>query len=239
MMLTDAQRVYAELALAKVETMARHYKKRWRSAEVDELVAVGNEAAAHAALRFDPERHPEFDAFAYLRIRGAMHDHLRESLRHASLEERIVHRVVQRDEPAETVPEDVFADFHKPDSLSPREAVVFGLERNVAGLVAGFIAEGAAAEAKGDLEEQLHLRRQVAELQEALARLGDPDRAVVQGFYFESKTLDELAVEVGISKRTVQRIHARAKDWLAARLKAAAKSRLTHSQHPTREPGSA
>ena len=224
MSLSREQQLLAERALAKVHGLAVRYGRKWPSIERDDLVGVGSEAATRSALLFEPERDAEFDAYSFVRIRGAMFDHARQVLGRITMEERIVNQILARDEPAENVADDLFGDFHRPDSPSPEETVVSGLERQVAGLVAAYLGL-ASDDPEEDLEQRLDHQRLVADLRETLARLPEPDRGVVNGFHFEGKTLDELAKELGLSKRTIQRVHDRAKEWLAVQLKSVARRR--------------
>ena len=224
MKLTKEQQQLAERGLKKAKRMARYFAARWPSVGFEDLVGVGSEAAVTTALDFDPERHASYDTFAYKRIRGAMFDLARDVFRHASPEEKAISGIVARDEPLEPEASDFFADFHNPDSRSPYEAVVVGLERVAAGLVAGILGSSLHA-GDNDIDHKLDVARHSRELEGALLSLEDPEKSFIRGFYFEEKTLDTLAAELGTSKRTAQRIHERGKEWLAARLRAAVSKR--------------
>ncbi len=63
-------------ALPLVEALSRLFARRYR-AERDELVSVGHEAVVHAARSYDARRGVAFSAYAWLRIRFAMLEHVR------------------------------------------------------------------------------------------------------------------------------------------------------------------
>ena len=64
--------------LPLVERVAKRVARRLpRSVSLDDLVGAGSLGLIDAVKRFDPERAPSFAAYAELRIRGAILDHLR------------------------------------------------------------------------------------------------------------------------------------------------------------------
>lgn len=64
--------------LPLVERVAKRVARRLPcSVSLDDLVGAGSVGLIEAVKRFDPERAPSFAAYAELRIRGAILDHLR------------------------------------------------------------------------------------------------------------------------------------------------------------------
>lgn len=64
--------------LPLVERVAKRVARRLpRSVSIDDLVGAGSLGLIDAVKRFSPERAPSFAAYAELRIRGAILDHLR------------------------------------------------------------------------------------------------------------------------------------------------------------------
>ncbi|MBI1945889.1 MAG: sigma-70 family RNA polymerase sigma factor [Deltaproteobacteria bacterium] len=64
--------------LPLVERVAKRVARRLpRSVALDDLVGAGSLGLIDAVKRFDPARAPSFSAYAELRIRGAILDHLR------------------------------------------------------------------------------------------------------------------------------------------------------------------
>lgn len=64
--------------LPLVERVAKRIARRLpRSVALDDLVGAGSLGLIDAVKRFDPARAPSFSAYAELRIRGAILDHLR------------------------------------------------------------------------------------------------------------------------------------------------------------------
>lgn len=73
---TDRATVVQFLPL--VERVAKRVARRLpRSVPLDDLVGAGSLGLIDAVKRFDPARAPSFSAYAELRIRGAILDHLR------------------------------------------------------------------------------------------------------------------------------------------------------------------
>ena len=60
------------------------------------------------------------------------------------------------------------------------------------------------------LAEKQHGARREAQLHAVLATLPEREAAVVRGFYFEGRVLDDIAAELGVSKSWASRIHTRA-----------------------------
>ncbi|KKL24849.1 hypothetical protein LCGC14_2411230, partial [marine sediment metagenome] len=70
-----------------VQKVAAHLPRRW---DVEDLVSAGTLGLVRAARQFDPARGTEFSTYAYIRIRGAVIDELRQrSFVPSSVHERI------------------------------------------------------------------------------------------------------------------------------------------------------
>jgi RNA polymerase sigma factor for flagellar operon FliA len=157
------------------------------SGELDDLIAFGFGGLLEAHHRFDPDRGVQFQTFAYHRVRGAMLDGVRKM---AHLPRR-AHERLQAS--SERVPTAAPAGFDR----------VF--MQMSAGLTTGTVLQGRFAE---ESPEALLLKNEsIASLLGALPRLSPRQRILVRGFYFEGRSIDSMARELGISKSWASRLH--------------------------------
>lgn len=172
--------------------------------DLDDLVAFGFGGLLEAQHRFDPARGVRFQTFAYHRVRGAMLDGVRKM---AYLPRRAHERLR---ESAET-----------PPTALPRAAAtpldkVFA--RVSAGLTTAVPLHGSLGEESP--ETTLLKNESVTSLLGALAGLSDRQRTVVRGYYFEGRSLDDIAGELGISRSWASRLHTSALQELRGSLEA-------------------
>jgi RNA polymerase sigma factor for flagellar operon FliA len=157
------------------------------SGELEDLIAFGFGGLLEAHHRFDPGRGVQFQTFAYHRVRGAMLDGVRKM---AQLPRR-AHERLQAS--SEKVPTAVPGAFDR----------VF--MQMSAGLSTGTVLQGRFAE---DSPEALLLKNEsISRLLAALPRLSPRQRILVRGFYFEGRSIDSMARELGISKSWASRLH--------------------------------
>ena len=159
--------------------------------ELDDLVAFGFGGLLEARQRFDPARGVRFQTFAYHRVRGAMLDGVRKM---AYLPRRAHERLR---ESAET-----------PPTARPRAAPT-PLDKVFARVSAGLTTAGPLHGSLGDEspERKLLKDESITRLLGALAGLSDRQRKLVRGYYFEGRSLDDIAGELGISKSWASRLH--------------------------------
>lgn len=155
--------------------------------DLDDLIAFGFGGLLEARHRFDPERGVRFQTFAYYRVRGAMLDGVRKM---AQLPRR-AHERIQAER--ERVPTAAPIAFDK----------AFG--QLSAGLSTATVLQGRFGEESP--EAALLKNESIARLLAALPQLLPRQRLLVRGFYFEGRSIDEMARELGISKSWASRIH--------------------------------
>src|SRR5262249_49372185 len=63
-------------------------------------------------------------------------------------------------------------------------------------------------------DERLELEQMKSRVRAAIEKLPEKERKLLQGYYFQSKTLEEAGAEIGQSKSWASRLHARAVDRL-------------------------
>jgi RNA polymerase sigma factor for flagellar operon FliA len=97
---------------------------------------------------------------------------------------------------------------------------VMDISNAVAGLAAVFAAnlEGADASSFTDeslpVDQRLELEQMRKRVRAAIEHLPEKERKLLQGYYFQGKTLEEAGAEIGQSKSWASRLHARAIDRL-------------------------
>lgn len=166
--------------------------------EFEDLVAYGFGGLLEAKRKFDASRGVRFKTFAYHRVRGAMLDGVRKM---APLSKRA-------------------ADAVRAYDCSPRTAAPTPLDRAFTRISASLTSATPLHGRYGDQDPEAVLLQQesVTCLLRALPRLPDRHRLVVQRRYFEGRTLDDVALELGISKSWASRIHGQALAKLRAEL---------------------
>ena len=183
-----------------------------------DLVSAGMLGLAQAARSFDPERGIAFDRFASTRIRGALLDELRgrdwasRSVRararglHAAQEE-LTNRLGRAPSPEELARSmGVEADtVHKLVDDVHRATVL-----NYDSLVVEGDAESFIASDDDGPEDTLIDRERKAYLMDAVEALPERLRMVVYGYFFEERSMQDLADELGVSESRISQLRAEA-----------------------------
>ncbi len=183
-----------------------------------DLVSAGMLGLAQAARTFDPARGIAFDRFASTRIRGALLDELRgrdwasRSVRARArgmqqTSEELTARLGRAPSPDEiatamNVPAD---QVHKLVDDVHRATVL-----NYESLVLDGDAESFLAATDESPEEALTARERRSYLTDAVAALPDRLRRVVIGYFFEERSMQDLADELGVSESRVSQLRAEA-----------------------------
>lgn len=199
-----------------------------------DLVSAGMLGLAQAARSFDPERGIAFDRFAATRIRGALLDELRSRdwasrsvrARARSLngaQERLTTKLGRTPTPAEVaddleVPTEtvhqLVDDVHRATVLNYESLVVDG---DTDAFLAG---------STGSPEDEILERERRGYLTDAVAALPERLRVVVIGYFFEERTMQDIADQLGVSESRVSQLRAEAllllKDGLNSQLDPAA-----------------
>jgi RNA polymerase sigma factor for flagellar operon FliA len=164
--------------------------------ELEDLIAFGFGGLLEAERRFDPRRGIQFQTFAYHRIRGAMLD----GVRKMALLPRRAHERFKA------------AQGHDP-TAAPTE-----LDKAFVRLSASLTAATPLQGRYGDQSPEAMVLRSEAlsRLLAAIPSLSPRQRLLVRGHYFEGRSLDEMARELGISRSWASRLHTQALAQLRA-----------------------
>ncbi len=187
---------------------------------LQDLNAAADSGLVDAAESFDPNKGVEFKQFAYLRIRGAVIDAVRQvsSLSRNAYSYQKALEAVQnlRESDIETV------QSHATRNLSGDEmlAKVFDIAADGAlafRLSFEEVEVEANDEANHDLnpEEEFNRQKIRKKLLAAIATLSEPERLIIESFYFHDKSFIDIAnEESGLSKSWVSRLHKKALEKL-------------------------
>lgn len=200
-----------------VRSLAAQVRKQFNSQlEMDELVSWGQIGLLEASERFDPKVGANFLTFAHYRIKGAIFDGLRKmgvlkgsEARHAGTAERVnayMGNLSDRDQGSNR---GVSVD----DDVRELSSAVTGLAMVFASSLEG--TEGLQlSDGQLPADERLELEQMKLRVRAAIGRLPEKERKLLEGYYFQSKTLEEAGAEIGQSKSWASRLHARAVEKL-------------------------
>lgn len=213
---------------------AAHKLRRQISARIDfdDLCAYGSKGLVEAADRFDPRHGAAFSTFAYYRVRGAMLDGLRtmgwysraDYARYRA-EERAneyLQSHAARDGAARAAGEAPAAGTSA-GTKTATEATLASAAEILSSIATVHITSLEAARSVADErlpspESALDTGRLGERLREAVQRLPDRERQMMELYYFGEKNLEESGAVMGLSKSWACRLHARAIQLLRADL---------------------
>ncbi|NLW44646.1 MAG: FliA/WhiG family RNA polymerase sigma factor [Syntrophomonadaceae bacterium] len=202
------------------------------SVEVDELISYGIEGLIEAADKFDYQRKIKFETYAIARIKGAMIDGLRAmdwvpvSVRQKSKElEKAYNRVetkLGRNATDQEVAEELGITVEQFQTLL-REvslATVLYLEDFLPGEDGSNrrimdIIEDEQADNALDMAELMDTKRVLAE---AISRLPEKEKLVLELYYYEGLNLKEIGAVMGLSESRISQLHSKAILRLRGRL---------------------
>ncbi len=185
----------------------------------EDFVASAYVGLIEAAARFDSSRGLEFRYYAYLRIRGAVIDHIRVACQlsgHAFRRFRaleIVHETRQRE--VEGKLSGKSGDASQPTAMEV-------LERSLVALRLATTLDGDTIEAhqeRHNPERALQAKQEAKNMRAIVATLPEKERTIIEQYYFHDRKFVEVAEQFsGLSKSWVSRLHDRALDILREKL---------------------
>jgi RNA polymerase sigma factor FliA len=187
--------------------------------ETDDLIGYGMTGLIEAAERFDPALGANFSTFSYYRIRGAIYDGLRVM---GSLS-RTEYKRQRFEEKASVYMESdanrvYVGDKPKPDA----EQELLGMAKKVQRMITIYVTSmddkelhALADENAEDASDQLARLELYEKMRAAIGRLSKDDQEIINAYYFENKSLEEVGKGLGLSKSWTCRKHARAMEKLS------------------------
>ncbi|HEV2763888.1 MAG TPA: sigma-70 family RNA polymerase sigma factor [Pyrinomonadaceae bacterium] len=191
--------------------------------DLGDLIAYGEIGLVEAAERYDPRRGVGFPTFAHYRIKGAIHDGLREMgyysrsstvrVRWVANANDIVQAANDDEQPtpqtaSATVDDEIAATQSLIDALIPVYLLSLGSDS-----VPEVADQTAFSVEKVEQHELIRLAL------EAVRELSEDEQHLIQQLYFKHVSMTELAAQMGITKSWISRLHARAIKHLRERLR--------------------
>jgi RNA polymerase sigma factor for flagellar operon FliA len=181
----------------------------------DDFMAAGALGLVEAASRFDASRGHDFRAFAFLRIRGAVIDHIRASCELSGRAYRMYRALAAAHQMREQI-----VTGH-PDRYAARTAAnetaqaLELLSQSAVAFALYGVAAGSDATASATPEAELYKKQRSKKLREMVATLPEKERIIIEQHYFHDLSLVEIAHKhAGLSKSWVSRLHDRALSML-------------------------
>ncbi len=222
--MTETERLVAE-NLDLVRAIAGKLKLTLgKTADFDDLVGYGNQGLMEAAQRFDPNQGVTFVTFAYYRIRGGMLDGMRtmgwysrtEYARFRAEERANEYLQSENDRTAA-----IIAAGADPTPARVTEAAKDATQTlaSIAETLGGiatihFTSIEAASQVADDrfanAETSLTNLESQHRIRAAVAKLPERERRLMELYYFEDKSLEDVGTELGLSRSWACRLHARA-----------------------------
>jgi RNA polymerase sigma factor FliA len=208
--MVEEYRTYAHAIAADIlKKLPPHVEK----AEIQSAAELGLVEAANA---FDSRPGVQFKTFAYYRIRGAVYDAIRKATWFS--------RSQYREFVAAAGANEYFADqAASPSANKAGTATVEELDSHVGAVVACFMLSldaqkseprNTVVDPKESAESQLIKEEWGRRLRDALARLPEKNRKVIEGCYYQNRTLEDVGADMGLSKSWTCRIHAKGIEML-------------------------
>lgn len=186
----------------------------------EEMISSGYLGLVEAAERFIPEEGREFRTFAFLRIRGAIIDGIRES---SELRGR-AYRLVRAAKAMHEFREEQY-HLQKPQEIPGEKRLARILDFTATGALA-FRLSFADAEQElsrtaangGNPEEKLAYKQNIINIRHLVETLPAKERLIIEEHYFHDKSFTQVVNEnEGMSKSWVSRLHSRALELLKIR----------------------
>jgi RNA polymerase sigma factor FliA len=220
------ERFQAQLEL--VEIVARQVARAMGSVvELDELRSFGREGLLDAARKFDVERGVPFRAYANFRVRGAIIDGIRAT---AQLPRRAYERLSGLSaalKVSEGAADDTFASPQASTRAQSDQALGDHMAAMAAAMAVGLIAPTGTGEEGEQVqvstaetpEEAVSRAQLLSAVTTAIAGLPEDEAELVRRHYLEGERFDHVASSLGLSKSWASRLHTRAMQRLAKRLR--------------------
>jgi RNA polymerase sigma factor for flagellar operon FliA len=211
-------------AIDLVRIIAHQVKRQLGpTVRVDELASYGHEGLLIAARTYDAARGVPFRRWASLRVRGAILDGVRST---AGLP-RGAYRRLRALEASDAFQEAAQEESAGTPTATPEAAdarLGSFLEGMAMAMAMAFVSKtGAEVDHAVDPSARQDDELMHAELREtirsAIANRPEQERILLEAHYFEDKTLEQAAAQIGLSKSWASRLHARALEGIAKDLK--------------------
>ncbi|HEX5706217.1 MAG TPA: sigma-70 family RNA polymerase sigma factor [Pyrinomonadaceae bacterium] len=183
------------------------------SVDLNDLVAYGEIGLVEAAERYDPLRGVGFPTFAHYRIKGAIHDGLREMGYYTRSTTTRVRWVANANDFLQSAADDATGDAavgsSVEDEIATAQTLIDALIP-VYLLSLGSDAVPEVADPHALSMEKIEERELVRIVLGVVQELSEDEQQLLDALYFKHISMTELAVRLGVTKSWVSRLHSRA-----------------------------
>ena len=180
--------------------------------ERSDVLGAADLGLVEAASSFDPRRGVHFKTFAYYRVRGAIYD----ALRKMGWFSKTQYDQFKFEMAANEYMKDAV------DAPPPRSSAAEDLQqlRSATGSIVSCYLLSIEAmtrelpDAKESPEDLAADQQERTQLREAMKKLPDKNRQVLEGYYFQNQSLEEIGSRLGLSKSWVSRVHAKSLEMI-------------------------
>lgn len=191
--------------------------------QLDELASYGHEGLLVAARSYDAARGVPFRRWANLRIRGAVIDGVRSNASLSRSAYRRLRALEASDAFQEAMQEETSSSLEPSAEAADAKLGSFLEGMAMAMAMSMFSKSGEEIERSPDpaarQEEELGRAQLYEALRSAVANRPEPERVLLEAYYFQEKTMEDAAAALGLSKSWASRLHARAVEGVAKELK--------------------
>lgn len=168
--------------------------------ELEDLIAYGQIGLAQCAAKYDSTTATKFSSFAYHRIRGAIYDGISQMNWLKSEDYKNHKREI--------------LSTHMLSVQNHDEASTEWLEGNVTRMfLIGFAIDLDAEQSRNSVSD-VETQEALILLRDAVSRLNERERFLIENVYFQRQTLVHVAKELSITRSGASRMHSRALDHL-------------------------
>ncbi|OVE82461.1 hypothetical protein BVY03_00925 [bacterium K02(2017)] len=184
--------------------------------DFDDILCNARLGLLEAAKRYDDAYGVEFRTFAYYRIKGAIYDGLRKTgWIPRSLYSRIkFEQAANQYLDANANRTDSKSEFYKRELADVNDSINSVASIYVMSVDGLEDFELEDHEAKKAIEHRAEFQKVKEKVCDAIESLPDKERKLIKMYYFQNKTLEEIGVQLELSKSWTSRLHARALEML-------------------------
>lgn len=228
----DRKRLVEE-AVPWVAAIARKVKRKWPSASLDDLVALGNLAAAEAAESYQASQ-GAFQQYAFKSVWGAMtNEAIRGRYGHDAQLTRVVSAYCRDEEYKVESIEEFMKSSIGGLGVTEREMARDHVRQQMVPMLIASARLEAEAQAL-DPSEQLERAQLLHTVRETVEGLDASQRAFFEWFYGHDETLEAIAKRGVAPTKDLKRFHQKLKERVALRM--AAHGRARRAAAPTSSP---
>jgi RNA polymerase sigma factor FliA len=174
-----------------------------------EYISSGYIGLIEAAERFDETKCADFRGYAFLRIRGAVLDTVRDCCDVSSRAYKVLRAL-------EAANEDALGSFEQLGGKAMKARLPHVIEylskSALAYRLSGVTSLGeSGSDSPANPEEELTAKREAKRLRQIVSELPEKERLVIEQYYFHGRRFTEIAQDdAGLSKAWISRLHSRA-----------------------------